>query len=181
MIFHDTDIPDAFVIELEPHLDDRGAFTRTFCAREFEANGLDPVVAQCNLSMNHERGTLRGMHCQQPPHGEAKLVRCLSGAVHDVIIDLRPDSVAFGKHLGLTLRAGDDRMLYMPAGVYHGFLTLEDNTEVFYQMSDYYEPDAAMGVRWDDPAFGIGWPEPVRVISTRDASYPDWIPDNHGP
>ena len=180
MIFRDTEIPDALVIEFEPHLDERGAFIRTFCAREFEAGGLDPMVAQCNLSMNHVRGTMRGMHSQRPPHGEAKLVRCLGGAIYDVIVDLRPDSAAFGKHFGLTLRAGDNRMLYVPVGVYHGFLTLEDHTEVFYQMSNYYEPKAATGVRWNDPAFGIEWPEPVRAISTRDASYPDWTEDNRG-
>ena len=174
MIFRETPVPGAFLIELEPHRDERGSFARSFCAREFEAHGLEPRVVQCNLSENRFRGTLRGLHAQRPPHAEAKLVRCTRGALHDVILDLRPGSAAHGKHVGVTLRAGDGRMLYVPKGVFHGFLTLEDDTEVFYQMSEFYEPSAAQGVRWNDPAFGIAWPGPVRVISERDASYPDW-------
>ena len=175
MIFRETMVPGAFLIELEPYHDERGSFARTFCAREFEAHGLDPRVVQCNLSQNELRGTLRGMHAQRPPHAEAKLVSCVRGAIHDVILDLRPDSAALGKHVAVTLRARDGRMLYIPTGVYHGFLTLEDESEVFYQMSEFYEPSAASGVRWNDPAFGIEWPEPVRVISERDATYPDWV------
>jgi dTDP-4-dehydrorhamnose 3,5-epimerase len=174
VIFRETLVPGAFLIELEPHRDERGSFARSFCAREFEAHGLDPRVVQCNLSENRFRGTLRGLHAQRPPHAEAKLVRCTRGALHDVILDLRPDSAALGKHTAVTLRAGDGCMLYVPKGVFHGFLTLEDDTAVFYQMSEFYEPSAAQGVRWNDPAFGIQWPEPVRVISERDASYPDW-------
>jgi dTDP-4-dehydrorhamnose 3,5-epimerase len=174
VIFRETGIPGAFLIELEPHRDERGSFARTFCAREFEAHGLDARVVQCNVSENRWRGTLRGMHAQRPPHAEAKLVRCTRGAIHDVILDLRPGSAAHGKHVGVTLRAGEGRMLFVPEGVHHGFLTLEDDTEVFYQMSQFYEPSAAVGVRWNDPAFGIQWPAAVRVISERDASYPDW-------
>ena len=174
MIFRETPIPGAFLIELEPHRDDRGTFARTFCAREFAAHGLETRVVQCNLSHNRARGTLRGMHAQRPPHAEDKLVSCARGAIHDVILDLRPDSAALGKHVAVMLRAGDGRMLYIPKGVFHGFLTLEDDTEVFYQMSEFYEPSAACGVRWNDPAFAIEWPEAVRAISERDASYPDW-------
>jgi dTDP-4-dehydrorhamnose 3,5-epimerase len=174
VIFRETPIPGAFLIELEPHRDERGAFARTFCAREFEAHGLDPRVAQCNLSHNRSRGTLRVHAAQRSPHAEAKLVRCTRGAIYDVILDLRPGSAAHGKHVGVDLHAGDGRMLFIPKSVFHGFLTLEDDTEVFYQMSDYYEPAAASGVRWNDPAFGISWPEAVRVISERDATYPDW-------
>ena len=174
MIFRETPIPGAFLIEQEPYRDDRGAFARTFCAREFAAHGLDPRVVQCNLSQNESRGTLRGMHAQQPPHAESKLVSCLRGSIYDVILDLRPGSGVHGKHVAVTLCARDGRMLYIPKGVYHGFLTLEDDTEVFYQMSEFYEPIAASGVRWNDPAFAIAWPGEVRVISARDASYPDW-------
>ena len=174
MIFRETPIPGAFLIELEPHRDERGSFARTFCAREFAAHGLESRVVQCNLSRNRSRGTLRGMHAQRPPHGEDKLVYCVRGAIHDVILDLRAGSAALGKHVAVTLRAGDGRMLYIPKGVFHGFLTLEDDTEVFYQMSEFYEPSAACGVRWSDPAFSIEWPEAVRAISERDASYPDW-------
>ena len=174
MIFRETPIPGAFLIELEPHRDDRGTFARTFCAREFAAHGLETRVVQCNLSHNRARGTLRGMHAQRPPHAEDKLVQCVRGAIHDVILDLRPDSPALGKHVSVPLRAGDGRMLFIPKGVFHGFLTLADDTDVFYQMSEFYEPSAAQGVRWNDPAFAIEWPEAVRAISERDASYADW-------
>jgi len=174
VIFRETAVPGAFLIEVEPHRDERGAFARTFCAREFSAHGLDARVVQCSLSHNRARGTLRGLHAQRAPHAEAKLVRCTRGAIYDVILDLRPGSPAAGKHAAVTLREGDGRMFFVPEGVYHGFLTLADQTDVFYQMSEFYEPSAACGVRWNDPAFGIGWPEPVRVISDRDATYPDW-------
>jgi dTDP-4-dehydrorhamnose 3,5-epimerase len=174
VIFHGTAIPGAFRIELERHGDERGSFARSFCSREFEAHGLNPRVVQCNISCNRSRGTLRGMHSQRAPHAEAKLIRCLRGALHDVIVDLRPESPALGKHVTVTLREGDGQLFYVPEGVYHGFLTLEHDTEVFYQMSEFYHADSAVGVRWNDPAFGIVWPEAVRVISERDASYADW-------
>jgi len=174
VIFRETPIPGAFLIELEPHRDERGSFARTFCAREFAAHGLDSRVVQCNVSHNRARGTLRGMHAQRAPYAEAKLVSCARGAIHDVILDLRPDSAALGKHVGVDLRERDGRALYVPKGVFHGFLTLEDDTEVFYQMSEFFEASAAVGVRWNDPAFAIEWPAEVRVISDRDASYPDW-------
>jgi dTDP-4-dehydrorhamnose 3,5-epimerase len=174
VIFRETRIAGAFLIELERQRDERGSFARTFCAREFESHGLDARVVQCNLSENRWRGTLRGMHAQRAPHAEAKLVRCTRGALHDVILDLRPDSPSRGEHVAVRLSADENRMLFVPKGVYHGFLTLEDDTEVFYQMSEYYEPSSAVGVRWNDPAFGIVWPGEVRVISERDASYSSW-------
>ena len=172
MIFRETRLPGAFVIELEPQRDERGSFARTFCAREFEKHQLDARVVQCNLSENRWRGTLRGMHAQREPHAETKLVRCTRGSLYDVLLDLRPGSAARGQHVGITLRAGDGCMLYVPKGVYHGFLTLEDDTEVFYQLSACYSADHARGVRWDDPAFGIVWPEADRIMADRDRTYP---------
>ena len=174
MIFTETRLPDAFVIDPEPYADERGLFARTFCAREFAEHGLDATTVQCNVSLNRHRGTVRGMHWQAAPHQEAKLVRCSHGAIYDMIVDLRPDSPTFGEHVGVELTAGNRRMLYVPEGFAHGFLTLEDDTEVFYQMSEFYEPDAARGLRHDDPALGIDWPAEVRVVSERDRSWPDW-------
>jgi dTDP-4-dehydrorhamnose 3,5-epimerase len=174
-----TPLPGAYVVELEPIGDERGWFARTFDAAAFEALGLDARVSQCNASFNARAGTLRGMHYQAEPHGEAKLVRCTRGAIFDAVVDLRPDSPAFRRWFGLELRAGGTRSLFVPAGLAHGFQTLTDDVEVHYQMSYHYVPDAARGVRWDDPAFGIDWPEPPadgRVISDRDASYPDFRP-----
>ncbi len=175
MIFHDSEIDGAFVIELEPHEDDRGFFARTFCQREFEEHGLESSVAQCSVSFNRHKGTLRGMHYQAPPHEEVRLVRCISGAIYDVIIDLRPNSRSMMGWMALTLDTKTHRMLYVPAGLAHGFLTLEDNTEVFYQMSEFYYPELARGVRWDDPAFDIVWPLPVSVISEKDRSWPSYV------
>lgn len=174
MIFTETRLANAFVIDPEPYADERGLFARTFCAREFAEHGLDTTPVQCNVSLNRGRGTMRGMHWQAAPHEEAKLVRCTHGAIHDVIVDLRPDSATFGEHVGVELTAGNRRMLYVPEGFAHGFLTLEDDSEVFYQMSAFYEPDAARGLRYDDPALGIRWPAEVRVVSERDRSWPDW-------
>lgn len=174
MIFRETKLPGAYVIDLEPHRDERGFFARAWCQREFEAHGLTPRLVQCNISFNTRRGTLRGMHYQAPPHEEAKLVRCTRGRLYDVIIDLRPDSPAFKQHIGITLSAENRTMLYVPEGFAHGFLTLDDATEVFYQMSAFYAPEAARGVRWDDPAFGIEWPAPVEHIKDRDQAYADF-------
>lgn len=174
MIFNETPIGGAFLIELERHEDERGFFARSFCRREFEAHGLDPTVAQCNVSLSREAGTMRGLHSQAPPHEEAKLVRCTHGSIHDVILDLRWGSATFLRHFGVALTADERNMLYVPKGVYHGFLTLEPNCEVFYQMSEFYVPGKSLGVRWDDPAFGIEWPREVRVMSDRDRSYPDF-------
>lgn len=176
MEFSETPIPGAYLIELEPIADERGWFARTFDREEFERRGLEPAVVQCNASFNEHAGTLRGMHLQAEPHGEPKLVRCTRGAVFDVIVDLRPDSPAHRRWHGVELTPDNGRMLYIPVGVAHGFQTLADGSEVGYQMGHEYVPDSAGGVRWDDPAFGIDWPAPPseRVISPKDASYPDY-------
>jgi dTDP-4-dehydrorhamnose 3,5-epimerase len=174
MIFTETPLAGAFLIDLEPVADERGFFARSFCRREFTAHGLNPNLAQCNISLNRRRGTLRGMHWQAAPHQEAKLVRCTRGAIHDVIIDLRPGSPTVAQHISARLTAADRRMLYVPEGFAHGFLTLEDDTEVFYQMSEFYAPESARGLRYDDPAFAIRWPIEILVVSDRDRSYPDW-------
>lgn len=177
MIFKETRLKGAYEIDLELHSDERGFFARSYCWREFEARGLNRRVVQCNVSYNRKRGTLRGMHYQEAPYEEAKLIRCLRGALYDVIIDLRPDSPTFRQWAAVELRAEPGkptRMVHVPEGFAHGFQTLEDDTEVFYQMSEFYTPPAAKGFRWNDPAFAVDWPEPVRVISDRDRSYPDF-------
>lgn len=187
MIFTETEIKGAFIIELERLEDDRGFFARSYCQREFEAHGLNPRLVQCNISFNSKKGTLRGMHYQAAPHEEAKLVRCVRGSIYDVIMDIRPDSASYCHWIGVELAAPCSqppahrsqltayyRMLYIPEGFAHGFLTLEDNTEVFYQMSEFYARESARGVRWNDPAFGIQWPGEVKVISERDETYPDF-------
>ncbi len=176
MIRRDTTIPGTFVLEPEPRADARGFFARTWCRREFEAMGLEPRLAQCSVSYNRRAGTLRGMHLQAAPHGEAKLVRCTAGAVFDVVLDLRPDSPAYLRWFGTELSADNRLSLYVPEGVAHGFQTLADGAEVFYQISEEYFPDLARGVRWDDPAFGIRWPLPDPILSPRDRGYPDFRP-----
>lgn len=176
MIFVPLRLPGAYLIELEPQQDERGFFARTWDRSVFEAHGLNPRIEQCSVSFNRRRGTLRGMHYQVAPHEEAKLIRCGRGAIYDVIIDLRPSSAAFGHWEAVELTADNRRMLYVPEGLAHGFLTLADSTEVFYQISEPYHPESARGVRWNDPAFAVTWPEPVQVISDRDASYPDYEP-----
>ena len=174
MILIETKLQGAYIIEPEPIEDERGFFARTFCVREFEAHGLNPHVAQCNISYNPKRGTLRGMHYQAAPHAEAKLVRCIRGAIYDVIIDLRPESPTFKEWVAVELTANNRRMLYVPEGFAHGFQTLGDDSEVFYQMSEYYHSECARGVRWNDPAFGIVWPEAVPVMSDRDKGFSDY-------
>jgi dTDP-4-dehydrorhamnose 3,5-epimerase len=176
VIFTETPLPGAFVVDPEPLEDARGLFARTWCWREFEARGLETRIAQCSTSFNKRKGTLRGMHYQEPPAAETKVVRCTRGSFHDVIIDLRPDSRTFTRHFAGVLTADNRKMLYVPAGFAHGFQTLEDGTEVFYQISEFYSPDHGRGVRWDDPAFGIRWPEDERTIVERDRSYPDFRP-----
>lgn len=173
MIFTETRLKGAFIIEPERREDDRGFFARSWCHEEFEAHGLNPAIAQCNISFNLQKGTLRGMHYAAPPHEEAKLVRCTAGAVYDVIIDLRRDSATYRQHVGEVLSAGNYRMLYVPEGFAHGFQTLEDKTEVYYQMSQFYSPEHARGVRYNDPAFGIQWPIGDPVMLDRDRNYPD--------
>ncbi len=174
MRFCETKLSGVYAIYLEPHLDERGFFARLWCHREFKENGLNPNLVQCNMSFNAKRGTLRGMHYQAAPHAEAKLIRCTKGAIYDVAVDLRPSSPTYKQWVAQTLTAENRTMLYVPEGCGHGFLTLEDESEVFYQMSEYYAPEAARGFRWNDPAFGISWPEKVEVISERDATYPEF-------
>ncbi len=174
MLFTETPLAGAFVIEAERIADARGFFARTFEVGEFEARGLSPRVVQCSMSFNPRKGTLRGMHYQRAPFEEAKLVRCTRGAIHDVIIDLRPASPDFRAHFAVVLDSESRRMLYVPQGFAHGFLTLENDTEVAYQMSQSYSVEHAAGVRWNDPAFGIPWPGPVVVIADRDRTYPDF-------
>lgn len=172
MIFTETELKGAFIIEIDPHEDERGFFARSWCENEFKEHGLNPRLAQCNISFNKKRGTLRGMHYQAEPYPEAKLVRCTMGAIYDVIIDLRKDSPTFKRWAAVELTAQNRRALYVPEGFAHGFQTLEDNTEVFYQMSEFYHPECARGVRWDDPAFGVEWRLPVSGSSLRDHLYP---------
>jgi dTDP-4-dehydrorhamnose 3,5-epimerase len=163
---------------LERRCDERGYFARTWCVNEFRTAGLDDRIAQCSVAVNERAGTLRGMHYQVPPFAEVKLVRCCRGAIYDVIVDLRPDSPTNAQWIALELRAGDGRMLYVPEGFAHGYQTLADDTEVAYQVSVPHAPDAARGFRWDDPLFGIEWPEvDARVISERDRCWPDYVPD----
>ena len=176
MIFVETPLAGAYVVEPERMADERGFFARIFEPREFESRGLNPNVAQSSLSFNPRKGTLRGMHFQRPPFAEAKLVRCTRGAVHDVIIDLRRDSKSYLGHFGVVLDGESRRLLYVPEGFAHGFLTLTDDAEVTYQISARYSPEHASGVRWDDPSFGIKWPGPVVVIHERDRTYPDYRP-----
>lgn len=174
MIFEETALRGAYLISLEPIADERGFFARSWCREEFRARGLNPDLVQCNISFNRRKGTLRGMHYQAEPNAEAKLVRCTRGAFYDVIIDLRRSSPTFRHWLAVELTSENRRMLYIPEGFAHGFQTLADETEVLYQMSTFFVPDAARGVRWDDPAFGIQWPEADRIMSAKDRNYPDF-------
>lgn len=223
MLFTETKLQGAYLIDLQKNEDDRGFFARSYCFREFEQHGLNPRVVQCNISYNAKKGTLRGMHYQVPPYEEAKLVRCTMGVIYDVIVDLRPNSTTFCQWFGVVLSSPSSllaahcspltvhssqltadrllssahssqltadnlavtayssqltvdcyRMLYIPEGFAHGFITLEDDTEVFYQMSEFYAPDSGRGFRWNDPAFGIEWPMEPAVISEKDQSYPDF-------
>jgi dTDP-4-dehydrorhamnose 3,5-epimerase len=172
MKFIETKLQGAFIIRPDIIEDERGFFARTFCRREFEDHGLNPDLVQCNISFNKQKGTLRGMHYQAAPHTEAKLVRCTAGAIYDVIIDLRRDSPTFRQWLAEELAADSYCMLYIPQGCAHGFQTLTDNAEVFYQHSAAYSPDHACGIRFNDPALNIAWPLPVSVISAKDQIYP---------
>jgi dTDP-4-dehydrorhamnose 3,5-epimerase len=173
MIFLKAPLRGAYVIEVEKHEDERGFFARSWCAREFAANGLDPHLVQCNVSFNKRKGTLRGLHYQIPPYAEVKLVRCTKGSLFDVIVDLRKDSPTFLKWFAIELTATNHRMLYIPKLFAHGFQTLEDDTEIFYQMSEFYEPPASKGLRWNDPTLGINWPDADRTMSQKDQAYPN--------
>jgi dTDP-4-dehydrorhamnose 3,5-epimerase len=172
MIFTETSLKDAFIVEPEPREDARGFFARTFCAREFAERGLVTQFVQCSVSSSRNRGTLRGLHYQQPPACEVKLVRCTAGALYDVIVDLRPGSPTYLRHVGVELTARNRKALYVPEMFAHGFQTLQEDTEVFYQISQYYEPERAAGVRFDDPKFAIQWPLPVTTLSEKDMNWP---------
>ena len=175
MIFSETELPGAYTIDVDPRRDERGFFARAWCAEEFSQHDLVTRVAQANVSYNVRRGTLRGMHYQLPPHAEVKIVRCTRGAIYDVIVDLRPASPTYRRWIGVELTADNRRMLYVPEGFAHGFQTLEDDTEAFYQVSEFYAPGAERGLRWDDPAFGIEWPLPESpILSDKDRAWPDF-------
>ena len=174
MIFLETKLPQVFEIQLQPKTDERGFFARTWCRQEFEARGLNSRLVQCSLSFNQRKGTLRGLHYQSAPHPETKVVRCSRGEIYDVVLDLRPDSPAFRDWIAIVLSAEKRNILYVPEGCAHGFLTLRDECEVEYQMSEFFHPESARGIRWNDPAFQIDWPARVEVISERDKTYPDF-------
>ncbi len=174
MIFKGTNLQDAFIIDLEKHQDERGFFARVYCEKEFRDHGIDPGVVQANVSYNKFSNTLRGFHYQAEPYGEAKLMRCTKGSIYDVIIDVRPDSPSYKQWIGVELTESNHRMLYVPEGFAHGFITLQDETEVTYLVSEFYTPSAEKGIRWDDPAFGVEWPVEVKVISEKDRNWPDY-------
>ncbi len=175
LIFRETKLKGAFILEPQRLEDERGFFARTFCQEEFKVHGLDPRLAQCSISHNKKKGTLRGMHFQVAPYEETKLVHCTRGAIFDVIIDLRAASSTFKKWIAVELTSDDHRMLYIPRGFAHGFQTLEDGSEVFYEISEFYHPECATGVRWNDPAFGIEWPIPGAIVVARDQQFPDFL------
>ncbi|MBC8325966.1 MAG: dTDP-4-dehydrorhamnose 3,5-epimerase [Verrucomicrobia subdivision 3 bacterium] len=174
MKFTETKINGVFVIELDKHADDRGWFARAWCREEFAAHGLPTDLVQTNLSHNTQRGTVRGMHFQTTPYAEAKLVRCVSGAVHDIALDLRPESPTFKQSIANELSAANGRAVFLPEGIAHGFQTLTDDATLFYQMSAPYAPESASGVRWDDAAFQIQWPIAGAIVCERDLSFPDF-------
>jgi dTDP-4-dehydrorhamnose 3,5-epimerase len=174
MIFTETPIVGAFLLDAEPSTDERGSFARTFCEREFRERGLVTAVAQCSVSRNVRRGILRGLHYQAEPHGETKLVRCTAGAIYDVIVDLRRDSPTFGRWFAVELSRQTARALYIPVSVAHGFQSLTDGAEVSYQISAPYHPECARGIRWDDPGLGVEWPIVPPFVSERDAGFPDF-------
>ncbi len=176
MIFHETGVQGVYVIELELRSDERGFVARSYCANEFAEHGLEPAVVQANVSFNHKAGTLRGMHYQVPPAAETKLVRCTSGAIHDVIVDLRPDSPTYLQHVAVDLTAENRLALFVPRMFAHGYQTLTDGAEVTYQVSEFYTPGMERGIRYDDPALGIRWPRDVAVISEKDRSWPAFEP-----
>jgi dTDP-4-dehydrorhamnose 3,5-epimerase len=177
MIFEETKLSGAFIVDLDPRVDERGLFARTFCEREFAEHGLPTHFPQCNLSRNVKQGTLRGMHYNAAPHRESKLVRCTAGAIHDVIVDLRAGSPTRLQWIGVDLTAREGRALFVPEGFAHGFITLTPDADVFYHMGGFYVGNAARGFRFDDPAFAIEWPSAPSTIAERDATYPDFDPE----
>lgn len=174
MLFTESKLKGAFIIDIELREDERGFFARSWCEDEFKKHGLNPRLAQCNISFNKKRGTLRGMHYQVAPFAEAKVVRCTMGSIYDVIIDLRTDSPTFKQWIYVELSVENRRSLYIPEEFAHGFQTLMDNTEVFYQMSEFFHPECARGFRWDDPALGVEWAIPYPILSKKDNEYPDF-------
>jgi dTDP-4-dehydrorhamnose 3,5-epimerase len=174
MIFTETRLKGAFVLDLERLEDERGFFARSWCEREFKSHRIEAKFVQCNISFNKKIGTLRGMHYQASPYEEAKLIRCTMGAIYDVIVDLRPNSLSYGEWVSTELTSDNRRMIYIPKNFAHGFLTLTDNSEIFYMMSEFYAPMFGRGIKWNDPVLGITWPAEVRVISSQDNSYPDF-------
>ncbi len=180
MLFNKTPLDGAYTIDLEKRGDDRGFFARLFCEKEFAAAGLETRFVQINNSTSAKRGTLRGMHFQLPPASEVKVVRCIKGALYDVIVDLRPDSPTFKRWFGAELSAENRRMMYVPRGFAHGFITLADETEAFYLVSAFYAPDCERGLRFDDPAIGIEWPLPPTEMSEKDKNWPNLDPAFHG-
>lgn len=176
MKFTETKLKGAFIVDIEPFEDERGFFSRTFCQKEFREHGLNPDVAQCNLSYNYKKGTLRGMHYQLPPKAEAKYLKCLKGAIFDAIIDLRKDSATFMQWVGVELTAESGRMFYVPEGFAHGYQALQDDTTVLYQVSEFYSPDNERGIRWDDPQFNIQWPIAQPIISEKDKNQQAYTP-----
>lgn len=173
MIFVQTDIPDCTIVEIEPNEDERGFFARTWCWHEFEGAGLPSRIAQCSLSRNHERGTIRGLHFQLPPSREGKLVRCTSGAIFDVVVNIQSASRSYLSHVSVELTASNGRAIFIPPGCAHGFQTLEDDTDVFYQMTDVFAPELGAGLRWNDPELAIDWPIDKPIMNERDRDYPD--------
>ncbi len=179
MIFKESGLEGAFIVEIEPIRDNRGFFARAWCQEEFESRGLISCFVQNNITFSPKTGTLRGLHYQIPPHGEAKLVRCTQGAIYDVIIDLQPESRTYLQWLGVELTADNRKMIYMPGGFAHGYQILVDRTEVFYQVGQFYAPEYERGIRWDDPAFAIDWPiAPPLILSEKDTRWPDFSPPN---
>jgi len=174
MRFVETEISGAYVIELEPIADERGSFARTWCEREFAEHGISMTIRQCSISVNRHRGTMRGMHYQDAPHAEQRVVRCTSGAIYDVVVDLRAESTSFRRWVSVEMSRENRKMVYVPEGCAHGFVTLVDDVEVLYQMSAFYSADHARGVRWNDPAFAIEWPIEITTISERDKNHPDF-------
>ncbi len=173
MLLTETKLSGVYVIEIEPQKDERGFFARSWDTREFERLGLNPKIVQCSVSFNAKRGTLRGMHYQVSPYAEEKLVRCTMGAIYDVVLDLRPDSDTYKQWIAEELSAENHRALYIPEFCAHGFQTIVDSSEVYYQISEFFHPDCASGVRFDDPAFGIDWPIEKKIVSDKDLSFVD--------
>jgi dTDP-4-dehydrorhamnose 3,5-epimerase len=174
--FEELALKGVYLVKPEPAADERGFFARTFCAEEFTAHGLVGGIGQTSISFNSRRGTVRGMHFSVAPHAETKLIRCTAGAIYDVILDLRPASTTYLDGIGIELSASNRHAAYIPTGLAHGFQTLVDNTEVLYLIDTPYAASAARGIRWNDPAVKIEWPEPINVISERDLQFPDWKP-----